>query len=378
MEKNSSFNLSKLAIVFAIMFAPFLIFGQAGVTFPSPTQVAIWENSNGSGANFYPYSAIKADIAAGLSNGTVTTVTGTAANGFTWNILSPTTTPNITLSVSTTGVLKGTGTGLATALAADFPTLNQNTSGNAATATLAANVTTNANLTGDVTSVGNATTLGASTVTSAKLAVGAVDLASTKVTGTLSVANGGTGATNLGNNAYIKSGTGTFPLVSQNGIPAIDITGTITNGQLANNSTTINGVARVLGASTTITAENTFAQNPIVTTPVTMNGGLLIGANLAITPKAVITASATLIATDGIREINSTATVTVSITAGLQIGSIIELPLNQASTGSVIINSLGSETFNTNTTYTLGTNSQGATLRLVKVTATNFKVNCQL
>ena len=44
----------------------------------------------------------------------------------------------------------------------DFPTLNQNTTGNAATATIAQTATTvitNADLTGDVTSVGNAATL---------------------------------------------------------------------------------------------------------------------------------------------------------------------------------------------------------------------------
>ena len=45
-----------------------------------------------------------------------------------------------------------------------FPTLNQNTTGTAAT------VTTNANLTGDVTSVGNATTIGANKVTRSMLA----------------------------------------------------------------------------------------------------------------------------------------------------------------------------------------------------------------
>jgi hypothetical protein len=54
-----------------------------------------------------------------------------------------------------TGILKNTtGTGVHTiAVAEDFPILNQNTSGNAAT------VTTNANLTGMVTSIGNATTV---------------------------------------------------------------------------------------------------------------------------------------------------------------------------------------------------------------------------
>lgn len=51
-----------------------------------------------------------------------------------------------------------------TATAADFPTLNQNTTGNAAT------VTTNANLTGPVTSVGNATTITDAAVTLAKMA----------------------------------------------------------------------------------------------------------------------------------------------------------------------------------------------------------------
>lgn len=60
-----------------------------------------------------------------------------------------------------TGIVKNTTTTgvLSIAIAADFPILNQNTTGNAAT------VTTNANLTGDVTSVGNATTLSNTAVT---------------------------------------------------------------------------------------------------------------------------------------------------------------------------------------------------------------------
>lgn len=68
-----------------------------------------------------------------------------------------------------TGILKSTtATGVLTiAIASDFPTLNQNTTGNAAT------VTTNANLTGVVTSVGNATSLGS--FTSANLAAALTD-----------------------------------------------------------------------------------------------------------------------------------------------------------------------------------------------------------
>ena len=58
-----------------------------------------------------------------------------------------------------TGILKNTTTtGVPSiAIAADFPTLNQNTTGNAAT------VTTNANLTDVITSVGNATSIASQT-----------------------------------------------------------------------------------------------------------------------------------------------------------------------------------------------------------------------
>jgi hypothetical protein len=57
----------------------------------------------------------------------------------------------------------------------------------------AGNVTTNANLTGDVTSSGNATTIAASSITNAQLA-GSIDLTS-KVSGVLPIANGGTAST---------------------------------------------------------------------------------------------------------------------------------------------------------------------------------------
>jgi hypothetical protein len=118
-----------------------------------------------------------------VSSGTVTSASVTSANGFGGTVATATTTPAITINTSVNGIAKGNGTALSAAIpgidysagtsalasgilksttatgtlsiatAADFPTLNQNTTGNAAT------VTTNANLTGDVTSVGNATTL---------------------------------------------------------------------------------------------------------------------------------------------------------------------------------------------------------------------------
>jgi hypothetical protein len=127
------------------------------------------------------------------TGGTVTNISIVSANGFNGSIFNSNTVPAITLSTTATGMLKGstgslasasagtdysdgtstlatgilkstTGTGLLSiASAIDFPILNQNTTGNAAT------VTTNANLTGPITSVGNATTISPNVVTNAML-----------------------------------------------------------------------------------------------------------------------------------------------------------------------------------------------------------------
>lgn len=124
--------------------------------------------------------------------GTVTAVSVATNNGFA-GTSSGGGTPQLTLSTTVNGVVKGNGTALSQAVigtdysggtgglttgivktttstgalsiavAGDFPTLNQNTTGNAAT------VTTNANLTGPVTSVGNATTISNGVVTEAML-----------------------------------------------------------------------------------------------------------------------------------------------------------------------------------------------------------------
>lgn len=94
-----------------------------------------------------------------------------------------------TTSAQLTGILSdesGTGVILTTTGSAanltNFPTLNQNTSGNAAT------VTTNANLTGPVTSVGNATAIANGAISNAMLANGAVANLSGTNTGDQSLA----------------------------------------------------------------------------------------------------------------------------------------------------------------------------------------------
>ena len=74
--------------------------------------------------------------------------------------------------------------------------------------------------------------------------------------GTLDVANGGTGTTTL--TGYIK-GNGTSPFSASSTIPTTDLSGTISNAQLANSAITINGNTVSLGGSTTVTATATNA-----------------------------------------------------------------------------------------------------------------------
>lgn len=136
---------------------------------------------------------ISGTISGGGGTGTVTSVSVVSANGLAGTVATATTTPAITLTTTVTGILKGNGTAvsaatagtdyslgtsalttgilksttttgaLSIAVAADFPTLNQNTTGSAATLTTTRtiwgqNFNGSANVTGDIT-------LGASSIT---------------------------------------------------------------------------------------------------------------------------------------------------------------------------------------------------------------------
>jgi hypothetical protein len=81
--------------------------------------------------------------------------------------------------------------------------------------------------------------------------------------GTLNVANGGTGANSL--TGYVK-GNGTSAMTASTTVPTSDLSGTVSNAQLANSAVTINGTSISLGASGTITAA---APNAL-----TIDGGL--------------------------------------------------------------------------------------------------------
>jgi hypothetical protein len=140
--------------------------------------------------------------ATNTNGGTVTSASVVTANGLAGIVSNATTTPAITLSTTVTGIVKGnsttlsaatsgtdyapgtaanatgivkstTGTGaLTTAVAADFPILNQNTTGTASNITGILNAASHPALTGDVTNTAGtvATTIANGVVSNAKLA----------------------------------------------------------------------------------------------------------------------------------------------------------------------------------------------------------------
>jgi hypothetical protein len=203
----------------------------------------------------------------GLGTGTVTSVSVVSANGFAGTVATATTTPAITISTSITGVLKGNGTAvsaatsgtdysagtsalttgilksttttgaLSIAVAADFPTLNQNTTGTAA------------NVTGTV-AVANGGT-GQTSYTNGQLLIGNTTgntLAKATLTaGTgISVTNG-TGSITIANSA---------PSISWQAVQTTNFTATAGNGYPVN--TTSGAITVTLPASPTAGDAITF------------------------------------------------------------------------------------------------------------------------
>jgi DNA-binding beta-propeller fold protein YncE len=152
------------------------------------------------------------------------------------------------------GILKANGSGLVSqAAAADFPLLNQSTTGNAAT------VTTNANLTGDVTSSGNTTSY-TNVVPAAKGGAGTVSgLLKANGSGTVSAAVAGTD--------YLTPATAGTGFIQNTTSPqanaAFNVSGAGTvGGLLTAGSATVGGnavVAGTLGVGTTAVAPATQA-----------------------------------------------------------------------------------------------------------------------
>ena len=101
--------------------------------------------------------------------------------------------------------------------------------------------------------------------------------------GTLNVSNGGTGATSL--TGYVK-GNGTSAMTASSTVPTTDLSGTVSNAQLANSAITINGTSTSLGGSinvgTVTSVGGTGSVNGITLSgTVTSTGDLTLGGTLS-------------------------------------------------------------------------------------------------
>lgn len=185
----------------------------------------------------------------GVGDGTVTSVSGTAHE---ITVSSPTTTPVISLAVNPT--LPGTGSMVlpqgttAERSALTYGALRYNTQTDVLEA-YTQSIGWGAIVTGTGVTTFSAGSTGFTPATSTS---GGIVLG-----GTLNPSSGGTGATTL--TGYVK-GNGTSAFTASSTIPTSDLSGTISNAQLANSAVTYNGVSVSLGGSGTISATTT---NPL-------------------------------------------------------------------------------------------------------------------
>jgi hypothetical protein len=130
------------------------------------------------------------------------------------------------------------------------------------------------------------------------------------ITGTLGVSNGGTGATTL--TGYVK-GSGTSALTASGTIPTTDLSGTVSNAQLANSVITINGTSTSLGGSINVGTVTSVTG----TAPVVSSGGTTPAISMA---QSSTTVDGYLSATD-FTTFNNKGNGTVTSVAALTLGT---------------------------------------------------------
>ena len=190
---------------------------------------------------------LKQDASGG---GTVTSVSVAAANGFDGSVANPTTTPEITIETTVTGILKGNGTAVSAATGGDLPAMTSTVGG--AVPTPPNDATKFLNGTGAWSSAGTGTVTNTGTLTANQLVIGNGS-ADVKVLG-----SAGTTTTVLHGNA---AGAPTFGAVSL----TADVSGTLPvgNGGTGLTSGTSGGVLAFTGSGT-IASSGALTANRLV------------------------------------------------------------------------------------------------------------------
>ena len=219
--------------------------------------------------------------AAASGSAPVTSVSVATANGLAGSS-SGGPNPILTLSTTVTGILKGDGTTVSAAAPADFPTLNQNTTGTAANVT----ATTNSTI----------TTLSALSLPGSQV-TGNITGNAANVTGTVAIANGGTGQTTQqaaldaiagattsgqflrGNGTHVQLAAiqaGDVPTLNQNTtgtaanvtattnstittLSALSLPGSQVSGDISGNSANVNGTVAVPNGGTALNSTTPYA-----------------------------------------------------------------------------------------------------------------------
>ena len=308
----------------------FKVINNTGSTIPNGSPVYITGTSSG---QTYPNVALaKADVAAtsaviGLTNGAI-------ANGATGYVSSQGTIDNVNTSTFTVGQVLYLSPYSAGQLMNTIPP------------------------TGITVQVGVATYIDSSAGHIYVKQTTPLSVPASIITGTLGVDHGGTGATTL--TGYVK-GSGTSAMTASSAIPTTDLSGTITNAQLANSAITINGTSTSLGGSISVGTVTSVTG----TSPVVSSGGTTPAISM---PAATSSVSGYLTSTDWNTFNNKGSGTVTSVSATAPItssgGATPNLAM-PAATGSVngyltstdwtTFNSKGSGTVTSVAALTLGT-----------------------
>jgi hypothetical protein len=290
---SSSFltGITSAQIISALGYTPYSAANPTG--YVTSVQAAVADQTGNSG-KFLTTNGTSTSWAS-VTTGTVTSLSVVSANGFAGTVATSTSTPAITLTTSVTGVLKGNGTAISAAtagtdyiapygsttanyvlaspdgssgtptfralVAADIPTLNQNTTGSAATLTTARSINgVSFNGSADITVTAAAgtvtgTTLNSTVVSSSLTSVGTI------ATGTWNgtVVDGQYGGTGVANTGKTITLGGSF---THTGAHTLGLTTS------ANTSVTLPTTGTLATIAGTETFTNKTLTSPTLTAPV--------------------------------------------------------------------------------------------------------------